>query len=93
MDTAADVQKERFIRTVQVGYHLDSPASFQDKEPVAVTGRTHHGCGVIEAQPRKGFQGGVLVWCQRERQGGVCLAPQFAGENSLPGRGLDQTKS
>src|SRR5882724_316348 len=92
-DAVADVQKERCIRAVQVGYHLDSPELFHDKEPVAVTGRTHQGHRPIEAQPRKRVQGGVLVWFQRERQGGICLASQFAGQNSLQGSGFDQAKS
>src|SRR6185503_19969434 len=73
-DTVTNVQKERLIRAVQVGYHLDSPVSFHDKEPVALTGRTRHACQAIEVQPRKRVHGGVLVWFQRERQGGVCLA-------------------
>src|SRR5438105_6236153 len=92
-DTVADVQKERCIRVVQVGYHLDSPALFHDKEPVAVAGRTHQSHRPIEVQPRKRVQGGVLVWFQRERQGGICLAAQFAGQNSLPAGGFDQAKS
>src|SRR6266516_3368436 len=92
-DAVADVQKERCIRAVQVGYHLDSPDLFHDKEPVAVTGRTHQGHRPIEAQPRKRVQSGVLVWFQRERQGGICLAFQFASQNSLQASGFDQAKS
>src|SRR5882724_9414568 len=92
-DAVADVQKERCIRAVQVGYHLDSPELFHDKEPVAVTGRTHQGHRPIEVQPRKRVHGGVLVWFKGGRQGGVCIAAEFAGQTGLPGRRFNHAKS